>query len=343
MKIVTLFIVLLVYTSIFSITISGQTITGAWKGRINNAKVELKLIKSGDSLSGTVYYYLSKTNYRRYAVKGYFDGQTNDVTWWDDWLIEDHSQKSSSGSAFQEPRLNMADFNCPGEDEMLLDGSSKLKDDIDSDKKSLHLQKTGEHVFDDEWDWVIENYTVGANDPYIIDSISQLQGSMPFPEEKENMPSALTKIREAETGKPMVMVTPPPAEKNMTPLPVTTPEEKFINRKKIVQTVIPITANTIELRFYDNAQVDGDSIALFLNNNMIFKNIRLTEKAYTIFLDAAALKEDNELVMVAENLGSIPPNTSFMVAIVGDNRYEARLYANENSSAVIRLVKQGEK
>jgi uncharacterized protein YneR len=73
---------------------------------------------------------------------------------------------------------------------------------------------------------------------------------------------------------------------------------------------------------------------------MIFKHIRLTEQAYTVYLDANDLKDDNELVMVAENLGSIPPNTSFMVAIVGDKRYEARLYASENSSALVRFVKQ---
>ena len=335
-------IVLIIPVLFFALPASAQTLTGAWKGKINNTKVELKLIKSGDSLSGTVYYYLSKTNYRRFAVKGYFDGQTNDVIWWDDWLIEDHTQRSLSGSAAQEPRLTMADFNCPGEDEMLLDGTSNLKDDIDSDKKIIHLQKTDEHIFNDEWDWVIENYTVGASDPYLIDSISQLQGVMPFPEEKEIIASTPAKPEAVERGKPMVVINPPFAEKNTTPSPVSTPEEKFTSRKKIVQTVIPLTANTIELRFYDNAQVDGDSIALFLNNRMIFKNIRLTEKAYTIFLNASELQEDNELVMVAENLGSIPPNTSFMVAIVGDKRYEARLYANENSSAVIRLVKKEE-
>lgn len=335
-------IVLIISVLLFALCAGAQTITGAWKGKINNTKVELKLIKSGDSLSGTVYYYLSKTNYRRFAVKGYFDGQTNDVIWWDDWLIEDHTQRSLSGSAAQEPRLTMADFNCPGEDEMLLDGTSNLKDDIDSDKKVIHLQKTDEHIFNDEWDWVIENYTVGASDPYLIDSISQLQGVMPFPEEKEFIASTPVKPEAVERGKPMVVINPPATEKNITPSPVRSPEEKFTSRKKIVQTVIPLTANTIELRFYDNAQVDGDSIALFLNNRMIFKNIRLTEKAYTIFLNTSELQEDNELVMVAENLGSIPPNTSFMVAIVGDKRYEARLYANENSSAVIRLVKKEE-
>ncbi len=30
------------------------------------------------------------------------------------------------------------------------------------------------------------------------------------------------------------------------------------------------------------------------------------------------------MVMVAENLGTIPPNTSLMVAIVDGKRYEAR-------------------
>lgn len=47
----------------------------------------------------------------------------------------------------------------------------------------------------------------------------------------------------------------------------------------------------------------------------------------------------NELTMVAENLGSIPPNTSYMVALAGDKRYEAKLASTENSSAVIGLKK----
>src|SRR5882724_12656973 len=43
-----------------------QTITGAWKGKIGSARAELKLIKKGDSLLGTSYYYTSTTHYRRY-------------------------------------------------------------------------------------------------------------------------------------------------------------------------------------------------------------------------------------------------------------------------------------
>jgi len=44
--------------------------------------------------------------------------------------------------------------------------------------------------------------------------------------------------------------------------------------------------------------------------------------------------------MVAENLGTIPPNTSYMVAIASEQRYDAYLASNEGSSAMIRLIKK---
>jgi hypothetical protein len=97
--------------------------------------------------------------------------------------------------------------------------------------------------------------------------------------------------------------------------------------------------DSIEIRFYDNAEVDGDSISLFLNGRLLFQHIRLTDKAYTLKLPVSTLQETNELVMVAENLGAIPPNTSFMVAMSGDKRFEAMLASTENSSALIRLYK----
>jgi hypothetical protein len=78
----------------------------------------------------------------------------------------------------------------------------------------------------------------------------------------------------------------------------------------------------------------------FLNDKLIFQHIRLTGNAYSIKLAVSELNETNELIMVAENLGSIPPNTSYMVAIVDDKRYEARLESTEGSSAMVRFVKK---
>jgi hypothetical protein len=154
---------ILVLISFSSLAIA-QQITGVWKGKIKSTKIELKLVKKGDSLLGTSYYYVSKNNYRRYSVKGYFDDQTNSVVWWDDILIEDQA-KGIFNSGAHGGILAVANFNCPGDGVMKLDGKSSLRDDRNEDKSPVNLLKSGTAIFNDEWDFVIENYTVGANDP----------------------------------------------------------------------------------------------------------------------------------------------------------------------------------
>lgn len=312
--------------------ITAQTITGAWKGKIKTTKVELKLIKFGDSLTGTSYYYDSKHNYRRYTVKGYFDPLTNQVVWWDDMLVKDDATGLFMRSLAPDALLSTANFNCPGEDKMLLDGVASLRDDKQIEKGQIHFQKISKPVFNDEWDYVIQNYTTGANNPYIIDSISQVvflqspprEPELPTPPGHEGIPAII--------NEPLIIEVNAPEE-------VINVEKKFLTRKKTLATVIPLIGDSIELRFYDNAEIDGDSIALFMNSALVFKNIRLTDQAYIVKFATTSLQNDNELVMVAENLGSIPPNTSLMVAIVGGKRYEARLQSTENSSALIRFIK----
>ncbi|MES2646880.1 MAG: hypothetical protein V4717_08410 [Bacteroidota bacterium] len=129
--------------------------------------------------------------------------------------------------------------------------------------------------------------------------------------------------------------------------PFVTPErtdpvavQKFITRKKINQGEILIEGDTIELNFYDNAEVDGDSISLFLNGKLLFNHVLLSAQAYTFKLGVKDLPAGSELTMVAENLGSIPPNTAYMMVIVDGQRYTARLESTEQSSGVIKLVRR---
>jgi hypothetical protein len=332
----------LIFLSMFCMLFSSanaQQVTGVWKGRINRNNVELKIVQKGDSLTGTSYYYESPGNYRRYSIKGYFNQDDNSVVWWDDQLIEDKSGKGL-GNAGKTPLLSVADFNCPGGGEMFLEGKAALKDDPNRVKGPVDLTKIVDPYFPDEWDFVVDNYTIGANDPDIIDSIFLIA----FLPTKRPAEKAIFNYEEPETPlppkKPGMAVIPMPANKSVDPeIRPLTIEEKFTSRKKIIATEIPVEGDSIELRFYDNAQIDGDSISLFLNNQMLFTHIRLSDKAHVVKLSVNDLTGHNELTMVAENLGSIPPNTSFMVAIVGNKRYEAKLASTENSSAVIRLTK----
>jgi hypothetical protein len=338
--------VILTLSLLFSSVSIAQMITGVWKGKINRQKAELKIIQNGDSLTGTAYYYESPVDYRRYSIKGYFDATTNEAVWWDDQLIEERSARFGISSPGKVPLLSRADFNWPGGGKMMLDGKAGkvYEDNLRGD---VHLDKITDGSFEDEWDYVINNYLVGGNDPYIIDSIASLH-TVPFqqPAETETVQEQ-TPVAPVVIEKPAPQNEPPkeatkPVVKIAEPLKPQTIEEKFVHRKKILTTEIPVTGDSVELRFYDNAEIDGDSISLFLNDKLIFQHIRLLGSAYTIKLAVSELNDTNELIMVAENLGAIPPNTSYMVAMVGDKRYEARLESNEGSSAMVRFVKKDE-
>lgn len=307
-----------------------QMITGVWKGRINRQKVEVRIIQKGDSLLGTSYYYESASRFRKYSIKGYYAAGSNQAVWWDDQLLEERPARASAGQA---NLLASADFNCPGGTKMFLDGKATDRN-TDRPRGDVALEKTDDRIFEDDWDFVIDNYTAGANDPSIIDSISGLAGTPPVSPVAASHP-APSPVRPAPAiakpdNVPAAIVVP-----NKQP----TIEEKFSSRSKKLVTEIPLMGDSIELRFYDNAEIDGDSISLFLNGKLLFSHIRLTGNAYKVKLAIDQLNGSNELIMVAENLGTIPPNTSYMVAEAGGKRFEASLESTEGSSAMIRLYK----
>ncbi len=150
-------------------------------------------------------------------------------------------------------------------------------------------------------------------------------------------PPVVVSAPPVEQPKPVVTKPAPPKE-----VAITNPvmEQAFTIRKKVVQKEIPVLGDSIELRFYDNAEVDGDSISLFLNGKVMFQHVRLDVRPYIFKISVLDLPLESELTMVAENLGAIPPNTAFMEAFVKGQRYTARLESTENSSGVIKLVKR---
>lgn len=115
---------------------------------------------------------------------------------------------------------------------------------------------------------------------------------------------------------------------------------KFEERKKTLVTEVPLIGDSIEIRLFDNGVVDGDSIAVFLNNQLIEKNIGLTTRSHDIKLAVKDIPDNSEFTMVAENMGSIPPNTAMMIVLVGEERYQVRLESTESSSAMIKLLRK---
>ena len=113
--------------------------------------------------------------------------------------------------------------------------------------------------------------------------------------------------------------------------------QDFRKRKQIVSKQIEVSSDSVRLSFYDNAEVDGDSISVFLNGKLVIAHQELTERAFNVYVQLDTNLETNEISMFAENLGKYPPNTALMVISDGDKRYETFLSSDFKGNATIRL------
>jgi hypothetical protein len=99
-----------------------------------------------------------------------------------------------------------------------------------------------------------------------------------------------------------------------------------------------VDTGTLRLDFYDNAEIDGDSITVLVNKNVVISHQRLSAKPITIFLTIDLHNTFQEIEMVAENLGTIPPNTALLIITAGDKKYQLFLSSTQAKSAMVRFV-----
>ena len=115
---------------------------------------------------------------------------------------------------------------------------------------------------------------------------------------------------------------------------------KLLKRKKLLMQTVYTENENVKIELYDNGEIDGDSISLFYNDKIILSRARLGTRPITIMLNADNHEDGaNELVMYAENLGSIPPNTALMVITDGKKRYEIRITSDLEKSGSVRFLR----
>ncbi|RYF97356.1 MAG: hypothetical protein EOO02_20915, partial [Chitinophagaceae bacterium] len=99
-------------------------------------------------------------------------------------------------------------------------------------------------------------------------------------------------------------------------------------REKEIVKELTLDTSKIKIEIYDNAEIDDDTVTVFLNNTLLLYKKRLTDRPLTLNIDVFAGTE-YELMMYADNLGKIPPNTSLMVITAGTKKYELRISASD--------------
>lgn len=103
---------------------------------------------------------------------------------------------------------------------------------------------------------------------------------------------------------------------------------------------VPVIQDSVKIELYDNGEIDGDSVSLFLNDELILSHLMLLAQPKTVWLHLDKSLPVNKLVLFAENLGTLPPNTALMLVTVKGKRYSIFLSTDYKKNAMVEFILQ---
>ena len=353
-----IFVLFLLPLQLFS-----QDLSGIWVGTIATSEVQMpfELAINQDMTGYSMITFMYKGD-EKIAVKKINLKQTDSVfTISDDKLIYNNfTTKSRNIKTFCELSIKMIDSH------MVLSGSfhTRTRDlkagDDDLATGTITLQK--------------QNNQAQTRLIHKLDTLklsNTLAFSNPTPVIKET-PTVAASEKEAsvvaESGKndetPVLTATEQDApaafekpEKDLAAVKVQqqVSSEKGKNATPTVPNIIPAAANislrttevirtidfksdSLTLTLYDNGIVDGDTVSVVLNGEVIIPKQGLSEQSYRKVIKIPPGSGDAlQLVLYAENLGSIAPNSGLLIIEDGSERYEVMFKGDMKNSSAVKL------
>ena len=111
-------------------------------------------------------------------------------------------------------------------------------------------------------------------------------------------------------------------------------------RKSEFSQIVSFKSDSLELSLYDNGEIDGDTVSVFLNGEVLLSKQGLKSSAIKKTLYITPGNENFTLVLFAENLGKYPPNTGLLVVHDGEDVYNLRFSSDFQKSTGIVFRKK---
>ena len=326
-----------------------QKLTGTWQGKMDgNEFLQLNIVQIGNNLCGYSWDYELK-NKASYC-KAYFSGSYSKVL--DAWFIEGSSFMEQGGGH----SLMQLKFKTENEDgRIVLIGFCRIKPSIfftDNNPSSFVLLQTSTRptIITETMKECMETFKPTVKPlpkitplPKTINPIENKPSENPIPKltpaPKKDIP-VLKKQPEITKIKPL-----PPVEKT----PVI--KDTIVTKSTIKVNTLPPTTNgridkelrrivvhdkKIKLNIYDNGTIDGDTVSIYYNGRAILKNKGLTANPLVVEVELDENIAMHSIVLFAENLGSIAPNTALVIFTTSDGkRYELYSSATLQQNAAI--------
>lgn len=301
-----------------------QSVTGSWYGKAdvnlgnsaNNYLTELILRQKGDEVEGVFGYYF-KDSYQSFFIRGTYDKNTREVHIKNMPVL--HYKGPTNGI---ECPMNFFGILMVSSVKSTLNGyfysDDKYKYTCPELRVTMHVD-----ISENNQDSILKNTVTGKK--------------FWKPQEEDFI------VTNASNDKPVTIAADAINEKAAEKLSAAAEKklvQKFEKRINTYSKDIEIEGDSVRISFYDNGDVDGDIISVFLNKNPVLVKQELSTRSLNIYLALDSTKEYNEISMMAENLGKYPPNTALMVVSDGTNRYELYLSSSLTQNAGIRLKRK---
>ncbi len=350
------------FLSFLSFTyVSAQDVTGIWRGYFISSegyqyKLEMQVGKKGQYfLEGVTYSYLSTVFYGKATATGNYSPAAKRMQIEEIKTVE---LKMSGGSVACIMKY-LLEYSRSGNEEFL-EGTFTSKYETTDSRMGIKRGENcgGGKVFLRKVptsDFYVEPFLrtkPGNKKPDIattrkppVQSNSTKPSAVQKPSQTPQKKSTAKTTTPNTTTKPKTdttrRISTPPIEKKESPvLPPKTeikiPQVTRSRQNELTETVV-VTSEDITVRLYDNGEIDDDTISVYLDDRLVLQNKRLSATPITLNIKVDEYNPDHTLVMVAENLGRIPPNTSLMIVQDGDKRYQVSITSTRQKNAMVRF------
>ncbi len=335
-------------------SVSAQNITGTWEGTMDREFIQINIEQKGDELCGYTYDYelMNRASHCIASFAGYYDRERKLFFIGGTKFIE------NSGSHVR-MRMMLAFAKEDGRTILIGQVTTEVTGGFIQGRVDMKLNRVSARP--QQMNAIIEPCFPKPPRAIVKRPASKAPLAKPPAATTKPIPAAPKPAEKQPVSPPIVKKLPPTPPSNAPQKPklsgadtsmpkvikpqqggVMLPNREIVQRMKLrkqtEQNRLEVSVQKINLKVYDNGTVDNDTVSIFYNGQLLVSHQRLSEAALELDIELKDGVERHEIVMYAENLGSIPPNTALIVVTAGDKRYELRSKASLEENAVLLIT-----
>jgi hypothetical protein len=109
----------------------------------------------------------------------------------------------------------------------------------------------------------------------------------------------------------------------------------LVGRENKLAKKITTSSKQFSIDLYDNGTIDNDTIIVYDNKKLLISKKRLSYKAIHLDFSLSEVMNEHEIIIVAHNMGTVPPNTALLVLKDGNKRQELFITSTNKTNAKI--------